>query len=58
MDRHGRPDLEGFALHLQSRGLLCPVVPADVRERAQVVALIELLLLQIEALSQDSPHEE
>ena len=58
MDRHGRPDLEGFALHLQSRGLLCPVVPADVRERAQLVALIELLLLQIEALSQDSPHEE
>ena len=58
MDRHGRPDLEGFALHLQSRGLLCPVVPADVREPAQVVALIELLLLQIEALSQERPHEE
>jgi len=58
MDQHGQPDLEGFALHLQSRGLLCPVVPTDVRDAAQVVALIELLLLQIEALTQENPHEE
>ncbi|CAB5700050.1 small GTP-binding protein domain [Delftia tsuruhatensis] len=58
MDRHVQPDLESFARHLQSRGLLCPVVPADVRESAQVVALIELLLLQIEARAQESRHDD
>jgi hypothetical protein len=33
-------------------------MPADVRNPQQVVALIELLLLQIEALAQEKSHEE
>ena len=49
MDTHAQPDLEAFATRLQARGVLCPVVPVDVRERAQVVQLLDLLLLQIEA---------
>lgn len=31
MQEYTAPDLDSFAVHLQSRGLLCPVVPADVR---------------------------
>lgn len=58
MQEYTAPDLDSFAVHLQSRGLLCPVVPADVRNPQQVVALIELLLLQIEAIAQEKSHEE
>ena len=34
-----------FADHLQSRCILCHVLPADVRDSRQVVQLLELLLL-------------
>jgi len=43
------PDLERLSLHLQTRDLLCPVVTSDVRQREAVIALMDLLLLQLES---------
>lgn len=48
METRPQPDLERFAAHLQARGVLCPVLPIDVRDREQVVQLLEMLLLQLE----------
>ena len=48
MDERPIPTIEHFAEHLELRGVLCPVLPVDVRDREQVVQLLELLLLQIE----------
>ena len=45
---HTQPDLEAFCTHMAARGVLCPVLPIDVRERDQVVGLLELLLMQLE----------
>jgi hypothetical protein len=30
-------------------GVVCPVVPVDVRDRAQVLSLVDLLLVQLES---------
>ena len=48
MDTHPSPDLEQFAGHLANAGVVCPVIPIDVRDPPQVVQLLELLLLQLE----------
>lgn len=47
-ETHPTPDLEQYASHLATRGILCPVLAADVRDAPQVVQLLELLLLQLE----------
>lgn len=47
-ETHPSPDMEQFADHMQSRGVLCPVIPTDVRDNDQVVQLLELLMLQLE----------
>ena len=47
-ETHPTPDLEHYASHLAMRGILCPVLAADVRDAPQVVQLLELLLLQLE----------
>ena len=47
-ETHTNPDLEQFSNHLAARGILCPVLAADVRDAAQVTQLLELLLLQLE----------
>lgn len=47
-ETHPQPDLEQFSSHLASRGVLCPVLAADVRDAPQVVQLLGLLLLQLE----------
>lgn len=47
-DTHPTPDLETFATHLQAQGVLCPVLPIDVRDPLQVMQLLELLMLQLE----------
>jgi len=49
MEQHPAPGIDDFAAQLQVHGIMCPVVPVDVREKSQVLDLIELLLLQIEA---------
>ena len=48
LETHPTPDLEQFSTHLASRGILCPVLGADVRDAPQVVQMLELLLLQLE----------
>lgn len=48
LETHPTPDLEQFASHLASRGVLCPVLATDVRDAPQVVQMLELLLLQLE----------
>lgn len=53
LDTHPSPDLEQFAQRLATNGVVCPVVPIDVREAAQVVQLLELLLLQLESRNQE-----
>lgn len=47
-ETHASPDLEQFANHMATRGVICPVLAADVRDAAQVTQLLELLLLQLE----------
>lgn len=44
-----QPGLDDYVAHLQARGVLCPVLPVDVRDAAQVIQILELLLLQLEA---------
>ncbi len=52
LETHPSPDLEQFSNHLAARGVLCPVLAADVRDGAQVTQLLELLLLQLEMKSE------
>lgn len=47
-ETHSTPDLEEFANHMGARGVICPVLAADVRDAQQVTQLLELLLLQLE----------
>ena len=47
-EAHATPDLEQFADHMAARGVICPVLAADVRDAQQVTQLLELLLLQLE----------
>lgn len=42
------PDIDQFAARMQAKGVLSPVFAADVRERDQVLQLLDMLLLQLE----------
>lgn len=42
-------DLDAYADRLREHELLCPVLACDVRERNQVLLLLELLLMQLES---------
>jgi signal recognition particle receptor subunit beta len=48
MEQHPEPDLEQYVAHMQTRGVMCPLLPIDVRQRAQVTQLLDILLLQLE----------
>jgi len=48
MEAHPKPDIDAFAQRMEARGVLCPVLPANVTDARQVVELLELLLLQLE----------
>lgn len=54
MEHHPHPDLEQFAARLEAHGVLCPVLPVDVRDRTQVNQLLDMLLLQLE-IKAESP---
>ncbi|WXL26644.1 GTP-binding protein [Ectopseudomonas mendocina] len=41
-------ELDGYAKCLAEHGVICPVLSADVRDKTQVLALLDLLLLQLE----------
>lgn len=48
MDSHAQPDLEAYSQCLHEHGVMCPVIATDVRERQQVVMLLDLLMVQLE----------
>ncbi len=50
---HPFPTLDDYARALAGRGLVLPVMATDPRNRDDVVALIETLLMQIEALDEE-----
>jgi signal recognition particle receptor subunit beta len=49
LEGHPEPGPEAYADHLMARGHVFPVVPVDVRQRDDVLMLVELLLAQTEA---------
>jgi uncharacterized protein len=51
-DSHRVPGIDDYALRLQSRALVLPVLPVDVRRRDDVLLLIDTLLAQLEAQSE------
>lgn len=48
-ESHPSPALDEFGDLLAARGLLCPVLPVDVRRRDDVLLLIDTVLAQAEA---------
>lgn len=52
-ETHPEPGLDAFARHLEARGVLCPVLPANATRAEDVLALIQLLLLQLESKTGD-----
>ncbi|SFC05424.1 hypothetical protein SAMN05216344_10816 [Polaromonas sp. OV174] len=50
-ESHPLPDLDAFAQRMEAKGVLCPVLAADVRDKAQVLQLLDLLLVQLEFAS-------
>jgi signal recognition particle receptor subunit beta len=54
-DTHPSPSLDDYARALEARGLVLPLVAVDLREKNDVAALIETLLMQIEALDAGAP---
>ncbi|SFU80124.1 hypothetical protein SAMN05216350_105218 [Polaromonas sp. YR568] len=49
MDTHPQPDLGAYSEALHCAGVLCPLVPVDVRDQSQVLMLMDLLLTQFES---------
>lgn len=47
-EAHPLPNVDDFAQRMEARGVLCPVLAADVRNPEQVLQLLDLLLLQLE----------
>lgn len=51
------PSLDEYAAHLAELGLVLPVVQVDVRQREDVLLLLDLLLVQLEAMEQQGGEE-
>lgn len=49
LDTHPAPDLDAYARHLEEHGVVCPLLAVDVRDREQVVMLLDVLLTQLES---------
>jgi uncharacterized protein len=50
-ETHANPDLGIYADVLEKHGVVCPVLPVDVRSRADVLLMVDLMLTQLEAKS-------
>jgi hypothetical protein len=48
MEANPQPGIDAYARRMEAKGVLCPVLPANVTDAQQVVQLLELLLLQLE----------
>ena len=55
-ETHPSPGLDAFAQRMEARGVVCPVVPANATRSADVLQLIHLLLLQLEARTGHEAH--
>ncbi|MDZ7891564.1 MAG: GTP-binding protein [Rhodoferax sp.] len=49
-DTHTNPSIDDYADFLFQREQLIPILPVDVRQRADVLLLIDSLLMQVEAM--------
>lgn len=49
METHPFPGIDDFAQRMEAKGVLCPVLAANVTDSKQVLHLLELLLIQLEA---------
>lgn len=52
-ETHPEPGIDAFAERLGARGLIVPVLPVDVRNREDVLMLIDTLLAQAESQLQE-----
>ncbi len=48
-ESHPEPGIDAFVQRLEARGLMLPVLPVDVRQRDDVLLLIDTLLVQVES---------
>lgn len=48
MDDSPQPKLSAYFYHLENKGLQLPIFPVDVRERSDVVMLVQTLLAMLE----------
>lgn len=51
---HASPSLDAYAERLQAHSIVLPLLPVDVRRRDDVLLLIDTLLAQLEAQSQEA----
>lgn len=49
LESHPHPDLQAYADALEQAGHVFPVLPVDVRQREDVLLLMDVLLSQLEA---------
>ncbi|MBS0426802.1 MAG: ATP/GTP-binding protein [Proteobacteria bacterium] len=54
-ETHPVPDLDAFAQRMEAKGVVCPVLPANVTRRDDVLQLLNLLLLQLESRTAVQP---
>lgn len=50
-EAHASPSLDELAAAAAQMGVMCPLVPVDVRQKPDVLLLLDLLLTQLEAQS-------
>lgn len=48
-ETHASPSIDAYAELLADKNLVCPVIPVDVRQREQVIFVLDLLFAQIES---------
>lgn len=52
-ETHPSPGLDVYGQHMESRGVVCPVIPANATVAEDVLQIIHLLLLQLESRTGD-----
>lgn len=58
METHPTPNLSDYAQRLEDMHLIIPMMPADVRSRADVIEVLEVLFHQIEATDSGGPDSD
>ncbi len=56
LDTHASPDLDAYADTVMQLGSIIPVVACDVRNREEVLLLLDLLLMQLESKEEINEH--